>query len=160
MDSIITSTTGYIHFIAGIFSLALGTTVLLANKGTQNHKRLGYLYVISMVVLNVTAFMIYRLFDGWGIFHWAALISTFSILAGMIPAIFLRHKKYWLPLHYTAMYWSVFGLYGAFVAESLVRIPDSPFFWMVGLAVFIVMAAGAIGFGYYKKHWAEKYGSW
>lgn len=157
MESIITSTTGLIHFIAGLIALVAGSAVLLMEKGTQTHKKIGYIYCLSMVILIITAFMIYRLFGGWGIFHWAAVISTLTLLAGMIPPLFLRHTKYWLSLHFNSMYWSVFGLYGAFVAESAVRIPDTPFFWMVGIAVFVVMTSGAVGFGIYSKKWKKKF---
>jgi hypothetical protein len=51
------------------------------------------------------------------------------------------------------MYWSVMGLYAAFVAETMVRIPDAPFYNMVGWATGGVMLIGGIAFGYYKKSW-------
>lgn len=38
-----------------------------------------------MTVLILTAFMIYRLFDGWGIFHYMTLLSLFTLLFGMVP---------------------------------------------------------------------------
>jgi len=45
------------------------------------------------------------------------------------------------------------GLYGAFVSETLVRIPESPFWEMVGLATGAVMLVGGIMFGFKKKQW-------
>ena len=69
--------------------------------------------------------------------------------------MFLKKPKGYTSYHYNFMYWSVFGLYGAFVAETLVRIPDvviesgipnTTFYSLTGIAVAIVM-----GLGYYFK---------
>jgi hypothetical protein len=58
------------------------------------------------------------------------------------------------------MYWSVFGLYAAFMAEMAVRLPirtafSSPvtFFIMVGVATFSTMLVGQIIFFKNKKKW-------
>lgn len=160
MNNFIASDTGLIHFIAGVFSLIFGTTILFLKKGTKLHKQLGYVYTASMIVLLVTAFMIYRLFDGWAIFHYAALISSITLLIGIIPPIFLRHKKYWVNIHFNAMYWSVLGLWAAFLAEMSVRIPETTFYWMVGLAFGLTMLVGAIVFGIYKKKWRNEFSNY
>ena len=72
---------------------------------------------------------------------------------GMIPPIFLRDKSYWPRLHFTAMYWSVIGLWAAFIAEMSVHIPESSFMWMVGVAFGFVILIGVIIFGIKKKNW-------
>ncbi|MGJ3235593.1 DUF2306 domain-containing protein [Marivirga sp.] len=153
MPDMIQSTEGLIHFIAGVLALITGTLVLSMKKGTKLHIRIGYIYVISMLVLLISSFMIYRLFNGWGIFHYASIISAFSLLVGIIPAIFLRHKSFWLRLHFTGMFWSVIGLWAAFVAEMSVRVPESSFMWMVGVAFGVVMLIGVIIFSFYKPKW-------
>ena len=68
MDNYVFSTTGWIHLIASIVALITGTMILLMKKGTRVHIRIGYGYAAAMVVVVGTAFMIYRLFGGWGIF--------------------------------------------------------------------------------------------
>lgn len=160
MLEMIQSNTGLVHFIAGVIALITGTLVLLIKKGTKLHKRIGYIYVISMLVLLISSFMIYRLFDGWGIFHYASIISSISLLVGIIPAIFLRHKSYWLRLHFTGMFWSVIGLWAAFVAEMSVRIPESSFMWMVGVAFGAVMLIGVIVFAMNKVKWIKWAKAW
>lgn len=45
------------------------------------------------------------------------------------------------------MYWSVIGLYAAFAAEILTRIPKTPFFGMVGLATGVILLIGWIVLG-------------
>lgn len=150
LSNLVYSNTGLVHLIFSILALIVGTLVLIAPKGTMRHKRYGYLYTASMVGLIVTAFMIYHLFGKFGIFHWLAVLSTVTLLAGMLP-MFLKKPASYISLHFNFMYWSVFGLYGAFVAETLVRMPAfvdqdtisaSTFYNVTGVAVGVVMFFG------------------
>jgi uncharacterized membrane protein len=154
---------GLIHFIAAVFALIFGTWILVAEKGTASHRKIGYLYAFSMLVLIATAFMIYRLFGGFGVFHVLAIVSLITLVAGMIPAI-LRKPKNWFGLHFSFMYWSVFGLYAAFMAEISVRLPikmmfTSPktFFTAVTIATIATMVIGEIIFLKNKKKWQEMF---
>lgn len=148
-------TIGLIHLLSACLALITGTMVLAMKKGTDKHTKIGYVYAVSMVVVVSTAFMIYRLFGGWGIFHWAALVSGITLAGGMIPVILRKPKSDWLELHFSFMYWSVLGLYAAFASEVLTRVPDSPFFGMVGIATGVIMLIGG-GYFYYKKNrWEE-----
>lgn len=155
MENIIGNEIGLVHLISSCFALIFGTYILIAKKGTKQHIKIGYLYVISMGILILTSFMIYRLFNGWGIFHYTTLLSLISIALGMIPIWTKKPKNNWKYLHFSFMYWSVIGLYAAFAAEILVRIPKSPFFGMVGLATGGIMLAGGIIFGIKKKKWEK-----
>jgi uncharacterized membrane protein len=157
MRQVIFSEIGLIHLIASIFALIFGTLVLVLTKGTKFHKQIGYAYAASMLAVLVTAFMIYRLFGRFGIFHITAIISTISLLGGMIPVILRKPARSWLSLHYSFMFWSVIGLYAAFAAETLVRIPQTPFFGMVGFASFGVTVIGGIFFAIHKKKWVNFY---
>ncbi len=152
--SLVGDAVGLVHLVFSVSAVVTGTMVLVAKKGTARHKLVGRVYGVSMLGVIVTAFMIYRLFGGIGVFHITALISFATLLAGMLPVLFFRSNAKWVARHSGFMYWSVMGLYGAFVAEVMVRIPDSPFFGMVGFAVGAVMLVGGIAFGYYKDSWA------
>ncbi len=121
MDSIVYSTTGLIHLIFSILAMILGAIVIFSKKGTDRHKKIGYAYAVSMVVCIATAFMIYRLFNGWGIFHYMAVVSSLSLIFGLVPAILRRPEKSWIGLHFGFMYWSVVGLYAAFISETITR---------------------------------------
>ena len=114
--NLVSNEIGLIHLTVSIFALVFGTWVLAARKGTRAHRRVGYAYAVSMILVLVTAFMIYRLFGRFGVFHMAAIVSTVTLLGGMIPVIRRRPVNSWLNLHFSFMYWSVFGLYAAFVA--------------------------------------------
>lgn len=163
----ITSNTGLIHFIASIFALLLGTLVLILPKGTLKHKNIGRLYTLTMLVVLTTAFMTYRLFGTWGIFHWTAVISCLTLICGLIPILTRRPTNNYISLHFSFMYWSIMGVYGAFVSETLVRmpkvvvesgIPNSVFYNMTGIGTAIVMGLGVYFFLKNKPKWDKQFG--
>ncbi len=162
----ITSSTGLIHFIASIFALLLGTLVLVLPKASK-HKIIGRLYALSMLVVLITAFMTYRLFGTWGIFHWTAIISSLTLICGLMPILTRRPTNNYISLHFSFMYWSIMGVYGAFVSETLVRmpkvvvesgIPNSVFYNMTGIGTVIVMGLGVFFFLKNKSKWDKQFG--
>lgn len=146
---------GLIHLISACFALIAGTWVLVGRKGSELHKKVGYFYFVNMLILNITAFMIYRLFGGFGIFHIAAIVSLVTVVAGMIPIYF--KPKNWIAHHFSWMYWSVMGLYAAFASEILTRVPKSPFFGMVGIATGAIMIIASIIFRKKKNKWMNQF---
>lgn len=159
-------TLGLIHLVTALIALITGTMILAMKKGTQNHKRVGYVYVAFMAVLLVTAFMIYRLWGGWGLFHYAALVSSVTLMGGFIPIILKYPKENYIAYHFSFMYWSVMGLYGAFFAEIMTRLPNmlygdtgpsSMFFNFLGVTVGLVMTIGGIYFYRNKERWVKQF---
>lgn len=136
------STIGYIHLFFSIIAMITGLVVVFNTKGTLFHKKIGYLYVASMLFLNLTSFLISN-FNGFSIFHFFAIVSLFTILAGMYPA--LKKKKNWLAYHYYFMSWSVVGLYCAFWSEVGTRFVKNmqDFWWAVAIATFATAFVGA-----------------
>ncbi len=140
MQDIIHSNIGWFHFIVSLLALLFGTFVLLNKKGTKLHKIIGYSYVISMMLLNVSSFFIVN-FDGLSLFHFFSIFSLMTVLAGIIPAI--MRTKNWFSFHFYFMSWSVVGLYAALWSEIGTRFVGNmqEFWWMVvlatGLTVFI-----------------------
>lgn len=145
-----------IHLLASILALISGSLILAMKKGTGIHRKIGYVYAMAMTIVVATAFMIYRLFGGFGIFHIAAIVSGVTLAGGMIPAI-RRKPKNWMVMHFSFMYWSVLGLYAAFVSEVLTRVPEQPFFNMVGIGTGIVMFIGGAWFYYRKTYWEKQF---
>ena len=156
MQHLIGDTYGLIHVIAAVIALLSGSLVLIMRKGTRRHKQVGYVYVAGMVVLIATALMIYRLFGGWGVFHYTTLVSLLTLGLGMIPILTKRPSKSWKYLHFSFMYWSVMGLYAAFAAEILTRVPQTPFFGMVGIATGGILLVGGIFFGIKIPKWTRQ----
>ncbi len=137
------STVGWIHTAAAVAALALGAAVLLRGKGTRSHRRLGWTYLIAMVLLNVTALAIYRLTGAFGPFHVAAILSLASVTAGIIPAVRRKPAATWVERHYWWMTYSYLGLLAAAVAEVVTRVPGIDFWWTVVVASAAVFVVGA-----------------
>ena len=135
---------GWFHTICALVALASGAAVLLRAKGTRAHRQLGWVYVGSMVALNVTALMIYRLFGGFGPFHVAALFSLATVVAGIIPAVRRQPRTGWLDRHYFFMTYSYLGLLAATAAEIGTRVPGARgvFWWTVVVTSVVVIAGG------------------
>ena len=158
MENLVGDTIGLIHLISSLFALLFGAMVLIMKKGTKRHKQIGYAYVVSMAILLTTAFMIYRLFNGWGIFHYATIASLVTTALGMIPVWTKKPTNTWKFRHFSFMYCSVIGLYAAFASEVLTRIPDTTFFGMVGIATGIIMILGGVIFSRNKPKWIKMFG--
>ncbi|SOD79822.1 DUF2306 domain-containing protein [Spirosoma fluviale] len=142
--SFLHSTTGTTHLISALAAMLLGAFVVLLAKGTRIHKRIGYGYVGAMILVNVTAFMLYHLFGTFGPFHIAAIISSTGIVGGMVPVLARHRFPNWKSYHYYFMNWSVVGLYAAFWAESLVRLFPMNRFWpVVALATGLTTGLGS-----------------
>ena len=151
MNQVIGDWIGLVHLITSILAMFFGAFVLLSKKGTKLHKSMGYAYTVSMLFVLVTALLIYRLFGKFGPFHIITVIGFVYIVGGILPAFF-RFKS-WLKYHVYFMYWSVVGLYAAFVAEVAVRVPNSPFWWMVGIGTLVVTIIGGLLYAKHKRHW-------
>lgn len=158
MNYFFNDTIGLIHLVSSIFALIFGTMVLVQKKGTKKHKRIGYFYVMSMVILLITSFLIYRMFNGFGMFHYAAFFAALNLFLGMIPIWTKRPKINWKFYHLNFMYWSVIGLYMALAAELTTRIPETPFFGMVYTSSGLVLLLGFLL--YFKKlnDWKKVFG--
>lgn len=142
LDQIIHSNIGWFHFITAVLAMITGSIVLLNKKGTIFHKRIGYIYVASMLLLNVSSFFIMS-FGSFSLFHFFAIVSLLSVFGGMLPTI--KKGKNWFGYHFYFMNWSVVGLFCAFWAEVGTRFVDNmkDFWWMVALATVITAFIGS-----------------
>lgn len=140
------STLGFIHTIFGIVALLAGTAVFLLRKGTRWHRTLGHLYLTNMLALNISALFIYRLFGTFGPFHWLALISLLTLIAGMVPIFTRRPKGRWLELHASFINGSFVGLVAATAAEITSRLPgtEEHFGLVVGGTSIVVIFIGGL----------------
>ncbi len=155
MYNFVHSDLGLVHLLAALLATVTGSFVLAVRKGTRRHKQVGYIYVFSMAILNITALFIYTLNGRFGIFHVGAILSGLTVLGGMVPVI--KKQKGALYRHLAFMYWSVIGLYAAFASETLTRIPDTPFYGMVALATAIIMLFGALAYARLRKNWVKRF---
>ena len=86
---------GFAHLLTALAAILFGTLVIAARKGTPCHSWMGRAYFLSMLALNATALAIYELFGRFGPFHWMALASLATLLAGYLAA--RRRTPGWMP---------------------------------------------------------------
>ncbi len=140
------NTLGWTHIVFGVLALLAGTVVVLTRKGTRWHRTLGHVYLTAMIGLNVTALFIYNLYGRFGPFHWLAVSSLLTLIAGMIPVFTRRPKGRWLEQHALIVNISYIGLVAATAAEITSRIPgwEDGFGWVVGATSALVIGIGAV----------------
>ena len=143
---------GQLHLATALMALTAGGGMLWRPKGTASHRRIGWLYVASMLTMNGTALLIYRLTGRFGPFHIAALVSLAMLLAGIIPVLWRRPAEGWLERHYFFMSHSYLGLAAAAIAETATRVlgahayagrPTTLFWIAVVLATVCVFVVGS-----------------
>ena len=147
MEFFYSSVTGGIHSGSAIVALVAGALVFRNTKGTQRHKTTGYVYVVSMLTLNLTAVFLQNLFGGFGWFHLFILMSLPNLLVGMYFPLFARRNPKWQVYHFEFMSWSYVGLLAGFVAEVIVRVPlamNIDLVWQLVAAVFGLAALGSL----------------
>jgi uncharacterized membrane protein len=137
--------------VFGIVALVAGTAVVLTRKGTRWHRTLGHVYLTTMLGLNVTAFFIYNLYGHFGPFHWSAVSSLVTLIAGMVPVLTRRPRGRWLEWHAIFINMSFIGLVAATAAEMTSRIPgtEDVFGLVVAGTSALIMGVGAILMGRY-----------
>ena len=84
---------GLAHALLGVAALILGLALLLRRKGTPVHRRIGQAYVLSMLLLNITALMIYDLYGRSGRFTWLPLSAWRRSVLGSFPCISGGHGR-------------------------------------------------------------------
>ncbi len=123
---------GWIHTIACLIALVAGGWNIVGAKGTPRHMLMGRAYVVSMIVLNLSAFAIYK-FDiahfvpfqagpnVFGFFHWLAVAALVFVLIGYYAA---RHQNraFWAYVHPIAMTLSYYDLVGGGINEAFARL--------------------------------------
>lgn len=135
---------GLSHFFTALLAMTSGAVVVLRPKGTPFHRWTGRVYFASMLAVNLTALSIYDLFNGFGPFHVAAIISLASVLMGVIVAWRRKPRKTWREAHAYWMSWSYAGLLAAAVSETATRYLALPFGWTVAGATFAVIGISAM----------------
>ena len=136
-----------LHIGSAVSALIFGLCVFFLRKGTRLHSQFGYAYFFNVLALNISALFIYRLTGEFGPFHWSALASLLTLMAGFI-AVYLRLPDgRWLELHYEFMNWSYVGLVAAGVSEATTRFPAAPFWPAVIAGTMLVLFVGGMLIG-------------
>ena len=164
MNPLVNDTVGLVHLITATVALVTGAWALYVPKRSRAHRRIGYVYTVSMVIMLITAFRIYALFGSFGVFHWLAVISTLTLIGGIVPVLLRWPADNFMVYHFSFMYWSVVGLYMAFFGELATRAP-AIMGWQADVSLLpagiagLIFAVGAqLVWKRKKEMWAAEFG--
>lgn len=157
MYGFVNSHLGWFYLIMALLAMITGAFVLAAPKGTRLHRKAGYSYVFAMILVCGSALGIYNLTGRFGLFHVMAIISSLTLALGMIPLFLKKLPRKSKAVHLWFMYYSVLGLYAAFASELSVRLPNKPFFTMVGIATAAVFGLGTVFILKKEKVWSQHF---
>jgi len=157
MHDFVNTNLGWFHFITALMSILFGTYILFKPKGTKLHKQIGYLYVFSMVLVCGSALGVYNITGDFGIFHTLAIAGLLTLIMGLLPLLINKKSNKNKVLHVWFMYYSVLGLYAAFVSELSFRIPEEPSYGAVGIATAIVFILGSVFIFWKENSWKNKF---
>jgi len=116
------STIGGVHFYSSVIGLFTGAYILLAKKGTTLHKRMGYVFAVALVGVNLSALFIYDFNQGRAsVFHYLIPVSLFFLIFGLWPMIVKKKAKNRLNHHIIGMNGASLGLWAAGATEYFVR---------------------------------------
>lgn len=134
---------GTAHIALAIASLTLGAVVFLQQKGGGRHRLLGYLYAGALLLVNVSALLVYEESSDLGPFHVLALISLVTLSAGFIPAFLRWPRGSWLGAHAYFMSWSYVGLVAAGAAQMATKLAG-PGMLQVVVPTALIVLVGAL----------------
>jgi uncharacterized membrane protein len=89
-----------IHAFTALAAFALGLVQFAAPKGTLPHRTIGWLWVILMLIVSISAFFIHEL-RVWGRWSPIHLLAIFTLI--MLPLAVLRAKRHQVVQHKRAM---------------------------------------------------------
>jgi uncharacterized membrane protein len=111
-----------VHVGLSVVCLIIGAVIFFRPKADEWHRRMGKVYALSMIGLNVAGLGIYHLTGHFNLFHFTAILNLALVLIGWFQVILRRRLRRWLYRHYVYMCWSYTALVAAAINESFVRI--------------------------------------
>jgi uncharacterized membrane protein len=135
------------HIVAAVSALLAGAAVLLRPKGTRTHRRIGTVYIIALVLVNVAALSLHRE-NAFGVFHALAVASLVTIAVGLSPLLLGKRSPMAIASHAYCMTWSYAGLVAAGCGQLAVALGRDLGAWVVPVAIGAVLSiSGVVIFG-------------
>ena len=115
----------WIHFIAAVLAIILGLINLVSEKGTFQHRMIGWFWLIIMSFVTVPSFWIREINDGD--FSWIHLLTIWTIISMGIAIISI--KKGHVRMHASFMAGTMLG---AVIAGGFAMMPGRFISLMIG----------------------------
>ena len=77
-----------VHAFAATAAFALGVAQFTASKGTLPHRTLGWMWVVLMLVVSASSFMIHgiRMWGPWSPIHLLSVLTPIMLVLGVLAA--------------------------------------------------------------------------
>jgi uncharacterized membrane protein len=131
------------HVVAAVSALLAGAAVLRWPKGTRTHRRIGTVYVLALVLVNVAALLLHRE-DMFGVFHALAVASLVTIAVGLSPMLRGKRSEPVIATHAYCMTWSYAGLVAAGCGQLAVAVGQDLGAWIVPVVIGTMLCISGV----------------
>ena len=131
------------HVLAAVSALLAGAAVLLVPKGTHNHRVIGTVYVLALVLVNLAALSLHRE-NTFGVFHALAVASLVTIALGLSPLLLGKRSPPVIATHAYFMTWSYAGLVAAGCGQLVVAVGPGDGGWAVPVVIGTVLSISGV----------------
>jgi uncharacterized membrane protein len=129
--------------VAAVSALLVGAAVLLVPKGTPNHRVIGTVYVLALILVNLAALSLHRE-NAFGVFHALAVVSLVTIAVGLSPLLLGKRSPTVIATHAYCMTWSYAGLVAAGCGQLAVAVGQDLASWVVPVVIGTVLTISGI----------------
>ena len=127
-----------LHTILAVLALAVGPVVLFGGKGGRGHRRLGYLFAVALLGVDLSAFAIYEVSGRPTMIHALAIVNLATLAAGVRAALQGR-----IAAHQSHMAYAYAGLIAALTVRLQGFLPGPPS-WLPSWLTWTLLGAGGM----------------
>jgi uncharacterized membrane protein len=131
------------HVVAALSALLAGVAVVLLPKGTHTHRVIGTAYGLALILVNVAALLLHRE-SVFGVFHWLAVASLVTLVAGLSPLLLGKRTPSVIAAHAFCMTWSYVGVAAAGCGQLAVAVGQDLAAWVVPVVIGAVLSIGGV----------------
>lgn len=106
----------WMHFLAAILAITLGSINLASKKGTFRHRVIGWCWIVVMLAVTLPSFWIRELREGS--FSWIHILTVVTLVSMMIAIVSIRRGN--VKRHARAM---IGTMVGALIAGAFALMP-------------------------------------
>ena len=139
---------GWIHTVLSTVGIIVGAEQVIRTRRDRIHRQLGYVYVGSMLVADITILTVYRFSGRFNVFHVGAIVNMVMIVVALQPMLAKPRPTQWRLKHYMFICWSYVGLLAAALTELVIRTQPlgqgGPTIIATVVASMLVVCVGAV----------------
>ncbi len=131
------------HVVAATSALLIGAVVVFRRKGTQSHRLVGGAYVVTLVLVDITALLVHHEAT-FGVFHVLAIVSLITVAVGVVPLLLGRRSPEVFAMHAYCMVWTYAGLVAAGCGQLAASAAEDSSRAVLGAIGFVLLVAALL----------------